>query len=144
MYDSFIFYGKPLGDESQETVTVKTQVVAHVRGIPEEEPSGTYLNSSGKPHGDIHSTGLPIPNDPTPDKSIIESSNNAKRQRVENNCAHQTNVEKCMKSRTEDTVAQIYECCIGENDFKKLDDTISFIEGIKMRRAMDVEKKLSM
>ena len=70
--DSVIFEGKHSGEKSQETVLVQTQVFAHASGLPGEESSGLYLNSSGKPNGDINSTGLPMLVDPTPFENFIE------------------------------------------------------------------------
>ena len=141
LHDSVIFDGKPSGEKFQETVLVQTQVVAHASGPPGEEPSGSHLNSSGKPNGNIHSTGLPMLVDPTPFENIIENNNNI-RQRVENDFASLTSLKQYMQTRREELIPQVYQCYIEEKDFSNKSNDPECKQYIyKMQSTMKSEKK---
>ena len=57
--DRGLFDGKPSCDiRPQENTVGDTQFAAHASEHSEASSSDTYLNSSGKPSGDIHSSGL--------------------------------------------------------------------------------------
>ena len=142
--NSVIFDGKPLGEKSQETNIVQIQVVAQASELPVIDIGGTHLNLSGKPNSDTHFSGMPMLVDLTPDKNIIDASNDNKRQRTNEILTDLTNVEQSLQT-TEEDVIEIYECCIEGEDGAKpchsttTDEQINILQAIKSKkRAVDI------
>ena len=141
MSDRVIFDGKPSGEKYQENDIVQIQVVEQVSGLPGVDIGGTHLNLSGKPNGDIHSSGLPILVDITRDENIIDARNNNKQQRTNETLIYLTNVEKYLQSIEKEDVIEKYECFIEEECGAKVCHSITTDEKINILRAMNSEKR---